>query len=205
MQGLERTCLEMCAVDLTEVYSPPLFTERSMQLGLSTGVADDLETGCNLETKSRRDKCNNELRSARPKVLIASPPCPRFLTLQNHDVGSSIPLESGERKVITTRPHLRFAVRSCFEQMHRGYHFFLKHPSIASSWNEQCLQKLIAQPSVFRIEGPMCRWHLLSGENRCAREPSSWLTNHPDLADALDKWPESVSGVEPDGHVQVTT
>ena len=111
MQGLVRTCLEMCAVDLTEVYSPALFNERSMQLGLSTGVAADLETAWNLETKSRRDKCSNELRSARPKVLIASPPCPMFLTLQNRDDGSSIPLESGERKVITTRSQLILAVR----------------------------------------------------------------------------------------------
>ena len=39
VQGLVETYLEMCAVDLTEVYSPALFNERSMQLGLSTGVA----------------------------------------------------------------------------------------------------------------------------------------------------------------------
>ena len=36
VQGLVRTCLEMCAVDLTEVYSPALFHERSMQRGLSS-------------------------------------------------------------------------------------------------------------------------------------------------------------------------
>ena len=47
MQVLVRTCLEMCAVDLTEVYSQDLFNERSMQVGLSTGVAADLETGWN--------------------------------------------------------------------------------------------------------------------------------------------------------------
>ena len=49
----------------------------------------------------------------------------------------------------------------------------------------------------------MCRWHLLSAESGFVREPTSWLTNHPDLAEALDKWCESVSGVEPDRHVQV--
>ena len=35
---------------------------------------------------------------------------------------SSIPMESEERKVITTRSHLMFAVRECCEQMHRGDH-----------------------------------------------------------------------------------
>ena len=34
--SLVETCLEMCAADVTEVYSPALFNERSMQLGLST-------------------------------------------------------------------------------------------------------------------------------------------------------------------------
>ena len=34
-------------------------------------------------------------------------------------------------------------------------------------------------------------------------EPTSWLTNHPDLADVLETWRESVSGVEPDRHAKV--
>ena len=34
-------------------------------------------------------------------------------------------------------------------------------------------------------------------------EPTSWLTDHPDLADVLETWRESVSGVEPYSHPQV--
>ena len=44
------------AVDLTDVCSPALFNERSMQPGPSTGVAAHLQTGWILATKSRRDK-----------------------------------------------------------------------------------------------------------------------------------------------------
>ena len=39
VEGLVETCLEMCAVDMTEVYSPAVFNKSSMQLGLSAGVA----------------------------------------------------------------------------------------------------------------------------------------------------------------------
>ena len=85
VQGPVRSSVEMCAVHLTEVYSPVLFNEHSVQLGMSTWAASEVEDGWNLETKSRRRKCSNELQSARPKVLIANPPCPLFLTLQNHD------------------------------------------------------------------------------------------------------------------------
>ena len=86
-------------------------------------------------------------------------------------------------------------------------HFIFEHPSNATSCNEQCIQKLIAQPSVFfkKIEGPVCRWHLLLGESGFVREATSWLTNHPDFAEALVKWREGVAGVEPDRHMQVNS
>ena len=80
--------------------------------------------------------------------LDSKPTVPKFLKLQNRNDGSSIPLGSGESKVITTRSHLIFAVRECFEQMHRGDHFIFEHPSNASPWNESSVLKLIAQPSV---------------------------------------------------------
>ena len=88
VQGLVDTSLEMCAVDLTEVHPPAIFMERSMQLGLSEGVAAELGTGWNLDTKSRRDKCSSELRTAKPKILIANPPCPSFLKLHMTTLGN---------------------------------------------------------------------------------------------------------------------
>ena len=93
-----------------------------------------------------------------------------------------------------------FAVRECFEQLGRGDHFIFGHPSNASSWNESCIRKPIAQTSVLSIERPICRWSVESG---FVRELTSWLTHDPDLADALEKWRETVSGVEPNRHVQV--
>ena len=51
--------------------------------------------------------------------------------------------------------------------------------------------------------GPMCRWHLLSGESGFMKELVSWLTNHPHLAQALEQWRDNTSGAEKDRHVQV--
>ena len=62
---------------------------------------------------------------------------------------------------------------NALNKMHRGDHFLCEHSLNASSWDEQRFHKLIAQPRVFRIEGPMCRWHLLSGESGFVREPTS--------------------------------
>ena len=79
VKRLLETCVEMCSMDLTEVYSPALFYERSTQTWPECRVAEDLETGWNQETKSMRDKGSSELRIARPKVLIANPPCSTVL------------------------------------------------------------------------------------------------------------------------------
>ena len=49
----------------------------------------------------------------------------------------------------------------------------------------------------------MCRWHLLLGESGFVREFASLLTNHPEVAEALEQWRDSVSGIEPDRHEQV--
>ena len=65
------------------------------------------------------------------------------------------------------------------------------------------VQKLIAQPSVLRFEGSMCRWLLLSGKSGFERELSSSTTNHPDVAKVFGKGSESVPGGELDRHVQV--
>ena len=43
----------------------------------------------------------------------------------------------------------------------------------------------------------------MSGKSGFVTERTSRLTNHPDLAEALEKWRESVSGVELDRHTQV--
>ena len=162
-------------------------------------MAAKCETVWNLETKSRRDKCSSELRIARPKVLMASPPYPLFLKLQNRNGGCSIQLDSAEGEVISTRFHLIFAMRECFEQMHRGDHFIFEHPSNASSWNELCVQKLVAQPSVFfKLKDPC-----VAGICNRVNLDLSWLANDPDLAQALQQWRESASGIEFDRHVQV--
>ena len=102
-QGLVKTCLEMCAIEMTEVYSSALFNERSMQLGLSAGVAAELGTCWNLDTNSRRDERSIELRTARPKILIANPPRPLLLKLQKSNIGKSNQLDSTENTIITTR------------------------------------------------------------------------------------------------------
>ena len=93
----------------------------------------ELETGCNLNTKSRRDRCSCELRAAKQKILIANPPCPLMLKCQKSNIGKSIQLKSTESTVITTL----------------GDRFIFEYPSNASSWIEFCIHKPIVRSSDF--------------------------------------------------------
>ena len=97
---------DVCRVASTEVYSPALFNERALKLGLGTGVPADMVTGWNLETKSRRDKCSSLLRSAKPKVSTASPPCPSFLVLPISTMGAQVHWMETEERESSQHDHI---------------------------------------------------------------------------------------------------
>ena len=65
VQGLVKTCLEVCAVDLTEVCSPTLDNEHAMQRSLSTGgccrVGDGLEFGDKFTSKQMQQSAANRM------------------------------------------------------------------------------------------------------------------------------------------------
>eukprot|EP00972_Heterocapsa_arctica_P093947 13856385-Heterocapsa_arctica.AAC.1 len=43
-EELVKIVLEICAIDLAEVYSPARFRDKALQMGLSAGMAADLLT-----------------------------------------------------------------------------------------------------------------------------------------------------------------
>ena len=61
---------QMCAVDLAEVYSPARFHNRACRLGLSPGLAVDLETGWDLSIPAQRRECENVLKDQNPVLRM---------------------------------------------------------------------------------------------------------------------------------------
>eukprot|EP00971_Amphidinium_carterae_P043601 858237-Amphidinium_carterae.1 len=81
----------MAAVDVAEVYSPERFKRRALQIGLSTGVAADLSTGWDLSVDAQRQRCRARLEEEAPRLLVASPPCTCFSSLQHLNAGKRDP------------------------------------------------------------------------------------------------------------------
>eukprot|EP00972_Heterocapsa_arctica_P069960 10335872-Heterocapsa_arctica.AAC.1 len=74
-EELVNIVLEMCAIDLSEIYSPERFKNKALQTGLSAGLAEYLLTGWDLSLATERQRCREQLARERPRLLIASPPC----------------------------------------------------------------------------------------------------------------------------------
>ena len=75
-------------------------------------------------------------------------------------------------------------------QREAGRYFLHEHPAAASSWQEQCVQKLMGKDGVTRVIGDQCRYGLVAtdeGRNGPARKSTGFMTNSPCIAKALSK------------------
>ena len=71
------------ALDITEAYSPPRVTKEARKFGLEVGEAMDLTTGWDFRLKADRDRAEAYLDKHKPLLVIGSPECKMFSSLQN--------------------------------------------------------------------------------------------------------------------------
>ena len=79
---------------MTEIFSPPRFTEKCKAVGLLPGYAVDLETGWDL-TDNTQVKCLEKILDEEgPYLTTGSPPCDLFSILQGLN-----PRKNGPREI----------------------------------------------------------------------------------------------------------
>ena len=69
-------------VDVAEVYSPPRVTSMAKKMGMHAGSAMDLRTGFDFTRKEDRDEARKKIKEEKPRLLVGSPECTMFSTLQ---------------------------------------------------------------------------------------------------------------------------
>ena len=69
-------------VDLTEIFSPPRIAKQCDRYGLKAGSSMDLMTGWNFDLEADRERAKKKIREEKPMLLVGSPPCTFFSTLQ---------------------------------------------------------------------------------------------------------------------------
>ena len=141
---------------VSEVYSPPRITAASKllpELKLIPGFALDLTTAdtdgalWDFDSKVMRDRAMKKLKEEKPLLLVGSPMCTAFSTWQriNDKIRDPYVVEAEKRRIVQ---HLDFCLELYREQLRNGRYFVHEHPAYATSWQEECMKKMMSEPDV---------------------------------------------------------
>ena len=168
--------------DVAEIFSPPRTTARAARHGLTRGWSLDLDHMCpvtgrkwDLTDVTDIRRAWGLLRRSRPKLLIASPPCTLFSTLQNLTGG----VQDGP-KYREAVAMVELAVEMCIEQCRNKRYFIFEHPRSATSWRLPCLQRLASLPGMRYSDFDMCCFGMTQpqhGIETPVRKPTRIFTN----------------------------
>ena len=141
---------------VSEVYSPPRVTAASKllpELKLIPGFALDLTTvdsdgsPWDFDSKVMRDRAMKRLKEEKPLLLVGSPMCTVFSTWQriNDKIRDKYVVECERRRAVM---HLEFCVELYRGQLRNGRYFIHEHPAYATSWQEECMKKMLGENGV---------------------------------------------------------
>ena len=179
---------------VSEVYSPPRVTGLAAGMGLIPGMALDLSVvdpddgkPWDFNDSQKRAKVLKRVFTERSLLLIGSPMCSSFSSLQNLNWGRMDP-EEVERVKSYGKKHLEFACKLYALQDEMNLYFLHEHPSSATSWQQPCVTKLLARDKVQRVVSDMCVFGMqqeVDGVNMLVKKPTAFMTNAPELARRL--------------------
>ena len=162
--------------DLAEVFSPPRVVPFANLYNLN-GFSMDLLTGTDLQTLAGRMELDRALTRKRPLMVILSPPCTMYSSLNwslNH---SRLPSHTWNERLRKADALLRTAMRVAAQQVSQGRYFVFEHPACAKSWSTDMVQTVFAMPGVRRATFDQCRYGLVGPSGQPMRKRTSFLTN----------------------------
>ena len=194
MKGAEKM-FQRTGVDVAEVYSQPRIVQEaalrtydgtrlvpgwSLDLTLcdpSTGEPWNL---ADLKVQARVRKLVVETK---PFLLIGSPPCTMFSSLQNLNKGKA-DKDEWSKRMKEAEKHLAFCMELYRLQI-QGRRFFLhEHPHNATSWKMKEVVQLMSEVDVQITECDMCAYGLVikdGDEMAFARKRTKLMSNSPEI------------------------
>ena len=146
-------------VDVSEVYSPPRVTVEAMKFGLKAGEAFDLTNGWDLSNEDEQKFVKEYVRKNKPMLLIGSPECKMFSSLQNLSAWTA----SKAKRLRKAKRHIRFCMELYEEQMSEGRLFLHEHPANATSWQMEEVRKVATSSGVRVVVADQCMYGLRVG------------------------------------------
>ena len=123
-------------MDITEVYSPERVVQVCHKYKLVKGDSFDLRTGFDLSDPSVQRKVSRRIIETDAELVILSPPCTKFSTLQALNLYIHGPewAAAFEIEKIKAIAHIECSMKLAGLQISRGNYFLFKHPAHATSW-----------------------------------------------------------------------
>ena len=178
-----------------EVYSQPRVVPIAESTGLTPGWSLDIKT-CdsagrpwNFDNEDCRRRAKQLVRQTKPLLLICSPMCTWFSTLQNLN-RAKMGGEAFQIHVQRALRHLQFVLEPCEIQVADGRHILFEHPAGASSWRQKCMVEFLAKhPVLYLVSCSQCMFGLTApgddGATRPVAKLTRWMTTSSRLAASL--------------------
>ncbi len=198
---------------VVELYSPPRVTAGMPRRGVSSSAATrgvsssaaspgglvagptfDLHAGVNgarwdFTKPLDRKRAFDQIRAEEPFLVVGSPPCTMFSSLQNTNKRKGTAEWKDRRR--TAEVLLTFAAAVYKMQVLAGRHFLHEHPAGATSWSHPSMTRLLATSGVGAVVAHQCAYGLQSstpgGGRAPAKKPTRFMSSAPALLEALSR------------------
>ena len=212
-QKFDRDMMELLITNMqaAEVYSPPRVAAMARTMGLKAGWSLDLATQdhdgrpWNFNALEMRNRAVRKIIEDQPWILIGSPMCTAFSDMNRINY-SRMPKEGVAARMAYGRSHLELCAKLYAIQWEAGRYFLHEHPAEASSWQEECILKILKKQGVVNVVGDQCRYGLTSTEKHrtgLARKRKGFMTNSVCVAKRLEKRCPNKCNYQPHWHVRL--
>eukprot|EP00973_Karenia_brevis_P061083 8493537-Karenia_brevis.AAC.1 len=170
--------MSVAQADITELYSPPRVTVEGVKHKLVPGWACDLTNGWDFRIASHRETVREHIKRDKPLLVIGSPMCTMFSSLQNLSGWSDLKQRRWEEAV----RHIEFMAEIYRMQIKGGRWFLHEHPASATSWSLRVIRKLEEEVGVKLSVADQCMYDLVTWSkdgNRLlpARKTTKFMSN----------------------------
>ena len=170
------------AVLIGEIFSPPRVIPAFTAMMPPTlplvikGLSLDLMTGWNAEGMGDRQALLQWVGEQCPEVIIASPPCTMFSTMQN--LNKKVQKDLWDSRYEKGLRMLQLAMQVCQAQVNHGKGFVYEHPARASSWKVACVRDVEQSSStVQKVVFDQCQFGLRDPKGRMLKKSTIIMTN----------------------------
>lgn len=131
--------------DFIEVFSPQRVGPWMGRLGISQTLAIDVVSGWDLTDKKVQKEIINHIQHHKPTIVMLSPPCTPFSSLQRLNAHRVVDTDLRDLKLKEGLVLLRFTMQVANAQIDNDKYFCFEHPFGATSFDQNCVKKLMGR------------------------------------------------------------